>query len=67
MAKKKINELSAASRFVGAFFDGMSRNTTNRFLAKARKSGTPKPVLDKLDKIRKEKAESDALIKKYSQ
>ena len=44
----------------------MSRNTTNRFLAKARKSGTPKPVLDKLDKIRKEKAELDALLKKYS-
>jgi len=66
MSKDKINELSAASRFVSAFFDGVKTNTTNRFLAKAKKQGVPKPIIDKLQKIEKERKELDSIIAKYS-
>lgn len=66
MSKKKINELSSASRFVSAFFDGVKTNTANRFLEKAKKQGVPKPVLDKMKAIEKERNELDALLKKYS-
>jgi len=66
MSKKSINELSSASRFVSAFFDGVKTNTANRFLQKAKKQGVPKPILDKLQSIEKERNELDALLKKYS-
>ena len=66
MSKKSINELSSASRFVSAFFDGVKTNTANRFLQKAKKQGVPKPILDKLQSIEKERKELDALLKKYS-
>jgi len=66
MSKKSINELSSASRFVSAFFDGVKTNTANRFLQKAKAQGVPKPILDKLQSIEKERNELDALLKKYS-
>lgn len=66
MSKKPINELSSASRFVSAFFDGVKTNTANRFLQKAKAQGVPKPILDKLQVIEKERKELDALLKKYS-
>jgi|TARA_B110000908_G_C10112063_1_gene383531 hypothetical protein len=66
MAKKEkiINE--GVSKFISAFFDGISRNTTTRFLKQAEAKGMPKQVLDKLESIKKESDELDALIKKYS-
>jgi|TARA_R110000851_G_scaffold155602_1_gene298119 hypothetical protein len=64
MSKNNLNE--GVSKFIGAFFDNVSRNTTNRFLKRAEKRGMPKPVLDKLAKIKKESDELDALLKKYS-
>lgn len=66
MSKNNINELNMVSRFIGDFFDGIKTNTTNRFLAKARKDGIPKPILDKMAKIDKETKELDAIIAKYS-
>jgi|TARA_B110000908_G_scaffold120502_1_gene141212 hypothetical protein len=63
MAKKKINELSLVSKFVDAFFDGMQQNTSNRFIAKAKKRGLPKKVTDKLAKIKKEKDELASLLR----
>lgn len=66
MSKDKLNELNMVSRFIGDFFDGIKTNTTRRMLDKARQKGLPKPLVDKLNKIQKEKDELDALIKKYS-
>lgn len=66
MSKKKINELSSASKFVSAFFDGIKTNTANRFLQNAKNQGIPKPILDKLEKINKERKELDDIISKYS-
>lgn len=66
MSKDRLNELNMVSRFIGDFFDGIKTNTTRRMLDKASKKGLPKPLIDKLNKIQKEKDELDALIKKYS-
>lgn len=66
MSKKSINELSSASRFVSAFFDGVKTNTANRFLQKAKKQGVPKEVITQLEKIKKEKDELDRIFGKYS-
>jgi len=63
MAKKTINELTLVSKFVGAFFDGMQKNTANRFIAKAKKRGLPKKVTDKLAQIQKEQDELEALLR----
>jgi hypothetical protein len=62
MAKKKINELSAPSRLVGAFFDGLKRNTADRFLKKAAKQGLPKEVIKKMAAIEKQKKELEDLL-----
>jgi len=67
MAKKQINELSIVSKFVGAFFDGVQRNTSNRFIQTAKKRGLPKPVLDKLAKIKKESDELEELLRQIDQ
>jgi hypothetical protein len=66
MSKKKINELNMASRFIGDFFDGLKKGTADRMIKKASDRGLPKEFTDKMEKIRKEKADIDALIKKYS-
>lgn len=62
MEKKKINELSAASKLVGAFFDGLKRNTTNRFLKKAEKQGLPKEVIKRMAAIEKQKKDLEDLL-----
>jgi hypothetical protein len=62
MAKKTINELSAPSRFVGAFFDGLKRNTADRFLKKAAKQGLPKKVIEKMAQIEKNKKDLEDLL-----
>jgi len=65
MSKKNVNE-SSVNRFIGDFFDGVKTNTTKRFLDKARKSGIPSPVIDKMKQIEKEKQELDKLFQDYS-
>jgi hypothetical protein len=62
MSKKKINELSAPSRLVGAFFDGLRKNTTNKFLKQAAKQGLPKEVISKMAAIEKQKKELEDLL-----
>jgi hypothetical protein len=64
MTKKKINE-GALTNFVSSFFDGVANNTTQRFLDKAKKKGMPKPVIDKMKQIDKERAELEKLIKSF--
>ena len=68
MSNKKVNEglFGAAKKFSDSFFNGLQSNTEEKFIQRAKKAGTPKEVVQKMDKIRKEKAELDALIKKYS-
>jgi len=66
MSKKKINELNLASRFIGDFFDGLQRGTADRLIKKAAERGVPKEFTDRMEKIRKETAEIDALIIKHS-
>jgi hypothetical protein len=66
MSKKKINELNLASRFIGDFFDGLQRGTADRLIKKAAERGIPKELTDRIEKINKQKAEIDALMKKYS-
>lgn len=64
--KEKINELNMVSKFIGDFFDGLQKGTADRIIKQAADRGLPKSFTDKLENIRKEKAELDALIKKYS-
>lgn len=68
MEKNKINELSAASRLVGAFFDGLKKNTADRFLRNAAKQGLPKEVVKKMAAIEKQKKDLEDLLNspKYS-
>ena len=68
MSKQKTNEelFGTARKFSDSFFNGLQKNTHDKFIQRAKKAGTPKDLVDKMDKIRKEKAELDALIKKYS-
>jgi len=66
MSKQDLNELNAVSRFIGDFFDGIKTNTSNRFLARAKKRGIPKEVIQKMEKIQKEKDELEKIFSKYS-
>ena len=66
MSKKNINELNLVSRFVGDFFDGLSKGTADRMIKKAASKGLPKDLVSKMAKIEKERKELDAIIKKYS-
>lgn len=63
--KKQISEASIAG-FINRFLGDMQKGTQDRFIQRAKKRGIPKPVLDKLDKIKKERDELDAIIAKYS-
>lgn len=66
MSKKNINELNLVSRFVGDFFDGISKGTADRIIKKAASKGLPKDLVNKMAKIEKERQELDKIIKKYS-
>ena len=68
MSKKTTNEglFSTARKFSDAFFNGLQKNTQNKFIQRAQKAGTPKELVDKMEQIRKEKEELERLLKKYS-
>lgn len=59
MSKEKTNEgiFDAAERFTTAFFDGLSKNTSDRIIAQARKRGLPKDIVDDMANIQKQKEE----------
>jgi len=65
MSKKKINELNMVSRFIGDFFDGITRGTSDRLLKKAKQKGFPDEITKRLSKIIKDKDELDKIIRKY--
>ena len=56
MSKKNTNEglFSTARKFSDAFFNGLQKNTQDKFIQRAKKAGTPKALTDKMEKIRKE-------------
>ncbi|MDA8919466.1 YebC/PmpR family DNA-binding transcriptional regulator [bacterium] len=67
MSKKQTNEglFSASKRFSDAFFDGLSKNASDRVIQKAKKAGMPKDAIDVMNNIKKEKDYLDSLLKKY--
>ena len=60
MSKNKLNELNMVSRFIGDFFDGISKGTADRLIKKAKQRGFPPKLQKQLDKLNKE---SEELIK----
>jgi hypothetical protein len=68
MSKEKTNEglFSAAKKFSDAFFDGLSKNASDRMLAKAKKAGVPKELTDVMAKIQKDKDELDAILNRIA-
>jgi hypothetical protein len=66
MSKKETNEglFDAASQFTNAFFNGISKNTSDRILKKAKQRGLPKDIIDSMERIEKEKDELYAKLKK---
>jgi hypothetical protein len=60
MSKNKLNELNMVSRFIGDFFDGISKGTADRLIKKAKQRGFPPKLQKQLDKVNKE---SEELIK----
>jgi hypothetical protein len=68
MKKETTNEglFSAAKRFSDAFFDGLSKNASNRMLDKAKKAGVPQELTDVMAKIQKDKEELDAILARIS-
>jgi|TARA_B110000977_G_scaffold90824_1_gene120609 hypothetical protein len=67
MSKQKTNEglFSASKRFSDAFFDGLSKNASDRVIQKAKKAGMPKDAINVMNNIKKEKDYLDSLLKKY--
>ena len=67
MGKNKTNEglFGAAKKFSDAFFDGLSKNASNRMIQKAKKAGMPKDAIDVMNNIQKEKDYLDSLLKSY--
>lgn len=66
MGKKTINELTAFSKFIDAFFTGLKNNTAKRFLDKAEQSGVESDIVDKMREIELQNRELRDLIRKYS-
>jgi hypothetical protein len=68
MKKETTNEglFSAAKRFSDAFFDGLSKNASNRMLDKAKKAGVPQELTDVMARIQKDKEELDAILARIS-
>lgn len=67
MSKDKVNEglFSAAKKFSDAFFDGLSKNASDRMIKKAEKAGMPKDAIDVMNNIKKEKEYLDSLLRQY--
>jgi hypothetical protein len=67
MAKKKtINEglFGAAKKFSDAFFDGLKNNAVDSVISQAKKARMEKDVIEKMEKIKKDKEELDAILSK---
>jgi hypothetical protein len=65
MSKNKINELNLVSRFIGDFFDGLSKGTSDRILQRAKERGFPSEVQKQMEKIKKDSEDLEKIIRKY--
>jgi hypothetical protein len=63
---KKEGLFSATKKFTDAFFDGLKNNAVDRVLSKAKEKGVPTEVTDIMNKIREDKEELDALLKRIN-
>ena len=56
MSKDKVNEglFGAAKKFSDAFFDSLSKNTSDRVISQAKKRGLPKEVISHMEKVQKD-------------
>ena len=50
MSKNKLNELNMVSRFIGDFFDGISKGTADRLIKKAKQRGFPPKLQKQIDR-----------------
>lgn len=66
MAKKVINEglFGAAKKFSDAFFDGLKNNAVDSVINQAKKARMEKDVIEKMERIKKEKQELDDILAK---
>ena len=62
MKKKKLTEASI-SGFINRFLDDMQQGTVDRFIQQAKKKNVPRPVVNKLEKLKKEREELEKLLK----
>ncbi len=62
MAKQKINELSAVSRFVERFFDGLADNTGDRIIKQAKKRRMEQEAITKMEEIVRKKKELEKIL-----
>ncbi len=53
------------SRFVGDFFDGLSKGTADRIIKKAKQKGFPPEVQKQMEKLKKDSDDLDKIIRKY--
>jgi len=65
MSKQNINELSAVSRFVEKFFDGLKNNTVDRMLKQAEKANVDPRIVSQMRRIKKETEEFNRLMAKH--
>jgi hypothetical protein len=61
---QKEGLFSATKKFTDAFFDGLKNNAVDRVLSKAKQKGVPTEVTDLMNKIREDKEQLDALLKR---
>lgn len=66
MSKDKVNEglFGAAKKFSDAFFDGLKKNQTDAFLRQAKKARMDREVIQRMEKLKRDKEELDKILSK---
>ena len=66
MSKDKVNEglFGAAKKFSDAFFDGLKKNQTDSFLRQAKKARMDAEVIQRMEKLKRDKEELDKILSK---
>lgn len=57
--------MTAVSKFVDAFFDGLKNNTVDRMLKKAETAKVDKRIINQMKRIKKETDEFNRLMSKH--
>ena len=66
MSTDKVNEglFGAAKKFSDAFFDGLKKNQTDAFLRQAKKARMDREVIQRMEKLKRDKEELDKILSK---